>query len=142
MCRPVIGVVTVPACCGRAGGTIQQVAQAASTLESVTGTARSRRRHRPGPRKCAPCAGVTWPLHGLHPSALSHTRRRKGLRANPHRRSVAIRQRRTLEERHRAVQVFLHGQARSLRGLYDDAISQYWDITPIAMRGHSAFHTP
>ena len=58
MCRPVIGVVTMPACCGRAGGTIQQVAQAASTLESVTGTARSRRRHRPGPRKCAPCAGA------------------------------------------------------------------------------------
>lgn len=32
MCRPVIGVVTVPACCGRAGGTIQQVAQRPAPL--------------------------------------------------------------------------------------------------------------
>jgi len=30
--------MTMPACCGRAEGTIQQVAQAASILESVTGT--------------------------------------------------------------------------------------------------------
>jgi len=30
--------MTMPACGGQAGGTIQQVAQAASTLESVTGT--------------------------------------------------------------------------------------------------------